>query len=65
MNTKNLFFFSRFAAGGYSIGLVARSENSLQPIQKELEQQGHTGYLFLFLSNIYINILFYSLECYS
>jgi short-subunit dehydrogenase len=35
--------FSRFAAGGYSIGLIARSEDSLQPVQKELEQQGHTG----------------------
>ncbi|CAF0939505.1 unnamed protein product [Adineta steineri] len=33
----------RFAAGGYSIGLIARSENSLQPVQQELEAQGHTA----------------------
>ncbi|CAF3898176.1 unnamed protein product [Rotaria sp. Silwood1] len=32
-----------FAAGGYSIGLIARKESSLQPVQKELEQQGHTA----------------------
>ncbi|CAF1496634.1 unnamed protein product, partial [Adineta steineri] len=32
----------RFAAGGYSIGLIARSESSLQPVQQELEAQGHT-----------------------
>jgi len=38
-----MYFLSRFAAGGYSVGLVARSENSLQPVQKELEQKGHTG----------------------
>ncbi|UJR38270.1 hypothetical protein I4U23_030943 [Adineta vaga] len=31
----------RFAAGGYSIGLIARKESSLQPVQKELEDQGH------------------------
>ncbi|CAF5129090.1 unnamed protein product, partial [Rotaria sp. Silwood1] len=29
--------------GGYSIGLIARKESSLQPVQKELEQQGHTA----------------------
>ncbi|CAF1517375.1 unnamed protein product, partial [Adineta steineri] len=33
----------RFAAGGYSIGLIARSESSLQPVQQELEAQGHTA----------------------
>ncbi|CAF3439668.1 unnamed protein product [Rotaria sp. Silwood1] len=33
----------RFATGGYSIGLIARKESSLQPVQKELEQQGHTA----------------------
>jgi len=38
------FFFQRFAAGGYSIVLIARKESSLQPVQQELEQQGHTGY---------------------
>ncbi|CAM4966350.1 unnamed protein product [Rotaria socialis] len=33
----------RFAAGGYSIGLIARKESSLQPVQSELEQSGHTA----------------------
>ncbi|CAF2984406.1 unnamed protein product [Rotaria sp. Silwood2] len=33
----------RFAAGGYAIGLIARKESSLQPVQKELEQHGHTA----------------------
>ncbi|CAF3202845.1 unnamed protein product [Rotaria sp. Silwood2] len=32
----------RFAAGGYSIGLIARKESSLQSVQRELEQNGHT-----------------------
>lgn len=39
----------RFAAGGYAIGLIARSENSLQPVQQELEKQGQTGILFVFI----------------
>ncbi|CAF1057307.1 unnamed protein product [Rotaria magnacalcarata] len=33
----------RFAAGGYSVGLIARKESSLQPVQSELEQSGHTA----------------------
>ena len=33
----------RFAAGGYAIGLVSRRETSLQPVQKQLEEKGHTG----------------------
>ncbi|CAF0991365.1 unnamed protein product [Rotaria sordida] len=33
----------RFAVGGYSVGLIARKESSLQPVQKELEQLGHTA----------------------
>lgn len=33
----------RFAAGGYSIALISRSEKTLEPVQKELEQQGHTA----------------------
>ncbi|CAF3134701.1 unnamed protein product [Rotaria socialis] len=33
----------RFAIGGYSIGLVSRKESSVQPVQKKLEQQGHTS----------------------
>ncbi|CAF2780532.1 unnamed protein product [Rotaria sp. Silwood2] len=33
----------RFAAGGYSIGLIARKESSLQPVQRELEQHGHAA----------------------
>lgn len=33
----------RFAAGGYSIALISRSEKSLQPVQQELEKQGHTA----------------------
>ncbi len=57
---QSLFFFWRFAVGGYSIVLIARKESSLQPVQKELEQQGHTGY-FYSLSYICLSIyVFYS-----
>jgi len=33
----------RFAAGGYSIGLIARKMSNLEPVQKELEQHGQTA----------------------
>jgi len=31
----------RFAAAGYSIGLVAREKQHLDPVQKQLEEKGH------------------------
>ena len=42
----------RFAAGGYAVGLIARSENSLKPVEQELQKQGHTGDSFLCLPSL-------------
>ncbi len=56
INVRNLFFFSRFSAGVYPMGLIARTEKSLQAAQNELKQQGRTGGLFLSTGYLYQHI---------